>query len=82
VAHPIFHTPSEKVKKPHIAYDVEPAPVKKHVAQKGEIIPRRKSMNQCPFWRGIPCRDKAKKIKDFFQDVFGNGDLKDEDDRI
>jgi hypothetical protein len=82
VAHPIFYTTSENVKKPHIAYDVEPASVKKHVAQKWEIILRRKSVNQCPFWRGIPCWDETKKIKDFFQGAFGNGDLKDEDDCI
>jgi hypothetical protein len=61
---------------------MEPAPVKKHVAQKGKIIPRRKSVNQCPFGRGIPCRDKAEKVKDFLQNIFGNGDLKDEDDCI
>jgi hypothetical protein len=38
VAHPVFHTPSEKVKKPHIAYDVEPASMEKHVGQKGKIV--------------------------------------------
>jgi hypothetical protein len=82
VAHPVFHTPSEKVKKPHIAYDVEPASMKKHVSQKGKIIPQRKSVNQCLIWRGIPCGDKSEKVKDFFQDVFGNGDLKDKNDPV
>jgi hypothetical protein len=56
--------------------------MKKHVSQKGKIFPWRKSVNQCPFWRGIPCRDKAEKIKGFFQNVFGNGDLKDKDDPV
>jgi len=39
-------------------------------------------MDKGPFWIGVLGWDKTEKIEQLLEEIFGNGDFKDEDDHV
>jgi hypothetical protein len=78
----ILHRTAEQMKEPHIPYDMQPSFMQKHVGQKGEVIIERKAVDVGPPGVGVPGRDKAEEIKHRPQNIFGNGDFKEENDPV
>ncbi len=82
MTHSILHPASKEMEKPHVPDDMEPARVDKHVGEEREVVIKREPVNVRPSWIRVPCGDETEEIEHCTQDVFGEGDFKDEDDPI
>ena len=80
--HPVFDIVAEDPERPHIADDVQPAPVQEHAGQKRPIVADRKADPEGPFRVGKSCRHNSEQMEELIQRWLRHRQLEEKNDAV